>query len=327
MKTVNAVLLGTILFSANAYSKTFTFRNAQTNQVMSVYCFNPQSIQCQTKKEEVRQRLIQNTNPNQTSLSGARAEDTRLKITRDFTNAGKRVQQGASDAAKATRDTVSDTATRVADATSNTFNRVKAGTVDAIDRLRQGASQSFDRLRVGTRNTLEEAKEGTANTIDNVKDGASDVSDRVASSVDKGMQPVRRAGDALLDAAHSATGTLQNGLNRMSANSCKRKLERHARDFKNKYERTGEQSLVSYEDKMIYIREKLIEEGRLDDCSTHFEHAVLGYQLEWISGKGLVASDTHIFDGHGRTPSGQVGYWKNEQRAGLEEFHQNAVSR
>jgi hypothetical protein len=110
---------------------------------------------------------------------------------------------------------------------------------------------------------------------------------------------------------------IKTGISWAGHKSCKDKLARHARDFDSSYENkflTGQhKELVSYMEKMEYIRVKLVEEKRFEDCKEHFISASLGYQLEWAAGGELVQKDTHIFDGVGFHKGG-MGYWKSEQR-------------
>ncbi|MAF77584.1 MAG: hypothetical protein CME60_05425 [Halobacteriovoraceae bacterium] len=106
---------------------------------------------------------------------------------------------------------------------------------------------------------------------------------------------------------------------------CARKLERHARDFDRQYSDSGQQHLVSYKDKMDYIREKLEDEGKFSTCEVHFENAVLGHQLKFVSGQ-VIREDTHIFDGLGRLHNGTTGYWKNEDRVDSYQTYRRSIS-
>ncbi len=135
-------------------------------------------------------------------------------------------------------------------------------------------------------------------------------------------QGAQRTGEAVANGAHRAVRSTANFLDRMSIKTCQQKLKRYAKEFDEQYSNSGQEHLVSYKDKMSFIKQKLIEENYFESCESSFENAVLGNQLKIASGK-VETENTHIFDGLGRLPNGGVGYWKNEDRVeSYEEFNQ-----
>ncbi len=135
----------------------------------------------------------------------------------------------------------------------------------------------------------------------NIKIGAQNISDKAKDAVVNTGQGIgQKIGDFVSEEKHKY---------------CKRKLERHAKDFDQQYEAT-ETQLVSFQEKLNYIEKSLVEEGKFETCQDHFEQAVLGYQLKWVQRGEVAQEKTHIFDGLGRLADGEVGYWKNEDRSG-----------
>lgn len=335
VKRLTLMTLALVSFSVQA--KTFRFQNSQTGQVMSVHCFFPNSVQCQNKIEEVKQRLRNSTNPDQTTLSGARAADAAGNVRDGAVQMGTSLRDGAVDAGTTVRDgavdagrTVRDGAVEAGQAVGDFGSRVASGVREQADHagnvLANGANAAREavvgrtyRVRVpGIEHSMtfhcrgglesEECKEEKDMAVVAIRGGST------AESLDEFRQtPAYRAREFASETATTVREGTLNTISRMNHNYCKDKLERHARDFDEEYERT-ETQLVSYTEKIAYIEEKLREEGKLEECQVHFDHAVLGYQLRWIQRGEIAQEKTHIFDGLGRLGDGGVGYWKNEER-------------
>lgn len=315
-----------LISSYSVSAKVFRLKNSETGQVMEVSCLFPSSVQCQTKLEEAKKRLIQQTNPNRTSLSGARAEDTAKGISDSAVALGNNVRDGAVGLGNTIRDGASnvaeggmDLASRAGDKISETYQRASEGVGNAIE----SAKGKTYRLKVpGIEHTMTFHCHGGLESKECLRDKTeAEIAIRSGSTAatlqDHKLRHLNRAGEVVRDVAEETATRVGDGLDRLGHNSCKAKLERHARDFDNSYRDkfvSGEQTeLVSYVEKMDYIKERLVSEGRYEDCQIHFENAELGYQLEWVAGRRLERRDTNIFDGLGRHKEG-MGYWTNEER-------------
>ncbi|MCF8060650.1 MAG: hypothetical protein K9K67_15210 [Bacteriovoracaceae bacterium] len=359
MKAGKLFIMTALVLSSNAYSKTIKLVNTQTGQSMSVFCLNANSTHCRFKLEEAKARLRENTNPDQSSLSGARAQDS-INQTKDYISenaaaardtvvrGAERTSEVVTNGAVTARDTVSDRANSAGTALANGADTAKDAVVRGFNSTRDALARGLDTTRNAISNGAESAGNAVASGVDHLKGQTYRVrvpgqdhsmtfhcfgglesneckkdKEQTVEAIKKGstastledyrLTPLYNAGNAIADTAEVVGDNVKNALNFLDHKSCKAKLERHAKDFDESYNISGT-TLTSYEVKMDYIEEKLVEEGRMEDCREHFENAVLGYQLNWIA-KGEVSQErTHIFDGLGRLANGKMGYWKNEER-------------
>jgi hypothetical protein len=239
------------------------------------------------------------------------AESTRDAVSRGAETAGNNLSAGADSAS----DLLSRGANNTRDALANAADRTKNAVSNGIDQLKgktyrvriPGHEQSMTFHCFGGLES-KECKQDQEETVAAIKQGSES-----SSLEDYRMSPLYKAGDAITGAAVVVGDNVNNALNFLDHKSCKAKLERHARDFDESYSLNGSE-LTSYEVKMDYVLEKLTEEGRLDDCQEHYDNAVLGYQLDWVTRGRVSQVRTHIFDGVGRLANGNMGYWKNEER-------------
>ena len=240
-----------------------------------------------------------------------RADSTRDAVARGVETASENFSAGADTASGALSRGANNTRDALARAADNTKNAVSNG-VDQLKgktyRVRiPGHEQSMTFHCFGGLES-NECKQDQEETVVAIKQGS-----EFSSLEDYRLSPLYKAGDAIADAAVVVGDNVNNALNFLDHKSCKAKLERHARDFDESYSLNGSE-LTSYEVKMDYVLEKLTEEGRQDDCQEHYDNAVLGYQLDWVTRGRVSQVRTHIFDGVGRLANGNMGYWKNEER-------------
>lgn len=334
---ISMLFLAMVSFSVEA--KTFRFTNKETGQSMTVHCFFPQSVQCQQKKDEVIKRLTQGTNPQSSTLTGARASDFGSNVKNSALSTGSSIKDGAVNVAGDVKDGAVNMAGDVKDGAVDLGVKAVDGAVGLGSAIGNTASRAFDSVRDGAsqaaaaiggktyrvkvpgyehsmtfhcRGGLEskECQEEKNIVVAAIKGGSE------AKTLEEfRLSPLYRAKDAVVGATERVVDGTKSVISRESHNYCKRKLERHAKDFDEKYERT-ETQLVSYEEKLLYIEDKLVEEGKMEACQEHFDNAVLGYQLKWIQRGEVAQEKTHIFDGLGRLADGGVGYWKQEERRG-----------
>jgi hypothetical protein len=334
MKTRNLIIAVAMLGSWSAHSKVFNFKNSQTGQTMSVSCLFPSSLQCQKKIEEVKERLRNSTNPNSTTLTSARAADAANEVRDDASQLRDSVSSGisrgiesASNAGTRVRNSASEVGSQISDSVSSgvdstlQFGRNVRDTVaDSVDEAR---GQRYRVQIPGIEHTMtfhchgglesEECKSEKAEVAQAIRDGS--VEETLAAHK---MRPARdvaaSVADTTSEVALSVGRTVSNGVGRLNHGFCKRKLERFAGEFDDSYRVSGRE-LVSYEVKMEFIKEKLEEGNNFDACEEQYNTAVLGYQLKWAAGGSTDLERTHIFDGLGRFANGDMGYWKNEERA------------
>jgi len=298
---------------------------------------------CQTKIEEAKKRVMAGMNASNETLSGARASDL-----------GNHMKDGAVDTATTVKDRVVATGSLIGDSVSNGFDRVKEGFSSAADKTKEGFNAASD----STASTFGKMRDGVADAADRAtgktyrlrvpghdhsmtfhcfggleSNECLEEKEIVVAAIKGGsdaesleefkLSPLYRAKDFVVDTAVAGKDKTVEFIGRLDHLSCRNKIARHARDFDEDYGRTGSQ-LVSYQEKLEYIEEEMIEEGRMEECQSHFDNATLGYQLKWVSGGEVVREKTHIFDGLGRLADGDIGYWKNEERS---EYQGSSSSR
>lgn len=326
MNVSRYLMMISIALSTSAVAKTFKVTNPTSGQTIKVHCFNPNSTQCKYKIEEAKERVLKGTNQGVSSLSAARAQDT----------------------ARATGDAISDTVSTGVERTQAGLAIAREKTVEGFNSARtrtmSGVNTATERTGEFLRNTGERVRSGveaakgktyrvkvpgyehsmTFHCFGGLESKECQEEKNVVVAAIKGgtdaktleefrHRPLYRAKDFVVDSAITAKDKTVEFVSRLDHISCRDKLARHAKDFDNDYAQKGNQ-LVSYQEKLNYIEEKLKEEGRMNDCQSHFDNAVLGYQLKWVGGGELAQEKTHIFDGLGRLADGGVGYWKNEER-------------
>jgi len=344
MKASKLIIALAIFGSWSVHSKTFKFTNPETAQSMSVFCFNPSSLQCQKKKEEVRQRLLSNSNPASATLSAARASDSYNHVKTSVSDDASQAREGITDTAtkgsdavigfgKKVIDTVSEKAgdgiaatralgSRVSDSVKDSASQGAAATRDmgsrASDSVSSGLSQGVDATRGFGSRVSESVSGGVSQGVEATKGFGARVSESVSGGVSRGVEATQGVGGAVAEKATGATRSvgsrIQNGITRMNHGFCQRKLARHAKEFDNSYRISGRE-LISFEVKMDHIKEELESAGELERCQEHYDNALLGYQLKWAAGGETDSERTHIFDGLGRLADGKVGYWTNEERS------------
>lgn len=314
----------------NASNNTWVYRNTRTGRVMTTACMFRNGKTCLAKRQRVVNLLFNDRNSGASNLFQADMQDAGRQVQSDFREAGRQIQ---SDARAVGRDV-----SRGAEA----VGRGVARGADAVDRtIRKGIENTQEALTVrqftvkangidhtmtfkcmgqhegGARFSTKECQEEYAETLEAIKSGST--ADTLAEH--------RIQSDPIARTVASGVGAVKEEVQRWGHNSCRQKLERHARDFDQDYADQGLQHLVSYEDKMSYIQEQLIAEtapnGRTyyEVCHDHFKNAVFGMQLTWIGGEeSYRAEETSIFNGLGRLASGDVGKFNSERRVGNRHY-------
>jgi len=213
---------------------------------------------------------------------------------------GNSIQSGASalgDRAQAAAQTVSEGAQQVAQDVRGKTYRVSIPGIDHSMTFHcHGGMES------------EECQKEKDEVVEAIKSGSTS-----PTLAQHNLRPVTNAVAAVVDTAESTGRSAASFLSRQNHAYCNRKLIEHAKEFDQHYNDSGQQHLVSYTEKMDFIKDKLIADNKFNTCEEHFENALLGHQLKVVSGQ-VVRENTHIFDGLGRLPDGGSGYWKSEQR-------------
>lgn len=309
----------------NASNNTWVYTNTKTGQSMSTGCVFKNGKKCREKRQKVVHLVFHGKNQGANNLTEAGLQDAGRQVKSDFQAAGRQLQsdaravgQAAQTAAvatdKAIKDGVASTTKFVADTVDSTREALK--TRKFIAKARGiDHSMSFEcigQYSGGGKFTTKECQNDYAEAMAAIKSG----------SKAKSLAEHRIQSDPVARTVAAGINGIKSGVTRLGHNTCRQKLERHARDFDQDYANQGLQHLVSYEDKMSYIKTELENETAADGknyfhhCQEHFKNAVFGMQLTWVGGQDpFKAEQTSMFNGLGRLSNGKVAKFNSERKS------------